>query len=56
MDGDFEKVDVSSWYGYMRIHTVLQHNSFWPLIKYNYRNDTDMNDNLQNVDVSSGVG
>ena len=40
----------------MNTHTDLQHNGFKSLMNYNYMNDTDMNDNLQNGYMSSGIG
>ena len=56
MDGDIENGGVNSGYGYMNIHTVYQLNGLESLMKYNYRDDMDMNDNLQNVYASIGIG
>ena len=56
MDGDVEKCDFSSGYGYMNSHTDLQQSGFKYLTNYNDKNDTDINANLQNGDTSSGIG
>ena len=56
IDGDVDKVDVSSGYGSMNSHTDLQQKYLESLIKDNDRIDTDMNETLQNGDVSSGIG
>ena len=54
--GGVEKSDVSSGYGSMNSHTDLQQNGLKSLNNYNDRNDTVMNETLQNEDVSSGIG
>ena len=56
MNGYVEKGDVSIGYGSMNIHTVYQYNGFKSLMNYNDRYDMEMNYNLHNVDVSSGIG
>ena len=56
MDGNAEKFYVISGYGSMNSHTDSQQNCLKSLMNYKYRNDTDMNANLQNGDVSSGIG
>ena len=40
----------------MSSHADLQQNGLKSLINYNDRNDTDMNDTLQNGDLISGIG
>ena len=40
----------------MDSHTDLQQNCFKLLMNYNDISDKDMNDHLQNGDVSSGIG
>ena len=40
----------------MNRHTVYQLNGIKALMNYNDRDDMEMNDNMQNVDVSSGIG
>ena len=52
---DVEKDAVGSVYGSMKIHTNLKHNGLESLMNDNDRNDTDMNENLQNGDVSWGI-
>ena len=47
---------MSFGHGSMNIHTVYQHNALNSLVNYNDINDMDMNDNLQNVGVISGIG
>ena len=39
----------------MNIQTYFQQNGSKSLMNYNDRDDTDMNDNLHNGDVSSGM-
>ena len=56
MDGDVEKGDVSSLYGYMNSYTIYQHYVLKSLINYNNRGDIKMNDNFQNGDVRSVIG
>ena len=56
MDGDLESGDVSCGYDSMKINTDFQQNGLKPLMNYNDRGDTDINANLQNVHVSSGIG
>ena len=40
----------------MNSHTEFQQNFLKLLMNYNGRYDADMNDNLRNGDVSSGIG
>ena len=47
--------DVSSGYGSMNIRNIFQQNGLKSLISYNDRDDIDMNADLHNVDVSSGI-
>ena len=49
MYGDVEKGDVSSVYGFTNIQNVYQLNVLRSLMNYNYRDDMDTNDNVQNV-------
>ena len=56
INGDVEKGDFSSGYGYMSSQTDFKHNGLKPLMNYNDRNDTYMNAHLQNGDVSCGIG
>ena len=56
MDGDVEKGDGSSGYGSMDNQTVYWHNGEKQLLHYNDMDDMDMNANLNNGDVSSGIG
>ena len=53
MDGDVEKGNVSSGYNYTNIHTVYHQIVLKSFMDYNGRDDMDMDDNLQNGDVSS---
>ena len=48
--------DVSSGYDYMNIHTDLQQIFLESFMNYNYRNDIDINDTLQNGHMSSEIG
>ena len=56
MDGDDENCDVSSGYGSTNIHIVYLNNVSKLLINSNDRDDMDMNANLKNEDVISGIG
>ena len=56
MDGDVEKGDLSSGYDPLNRHTVYQLNGLKPLMNYNGMNYMQINDNLHNLDVSSGTG
>ena len=56
MGGGVEKGDDSSLNGSMSSQTYYKHNGSKSLMNYNYRDDMDMNANLQNVDGSSGIG
>ena len=53
---EVEKGDL--WRGYCSInsHTVYQQNGLKLLMKYNDRDDMDMNANLHNGDISSVIG
>ena len=51
-----EKGGISSVYGYMNSHTDSQQSGLKSLMNYNDSNDTDMNYNLHNGDVISGIG
>ena len=53
---DADKGDVSSEYGSMNSHTDLQQNGLEPLMNDNDIIDTDINETLQNSDLSSGIG
>ena len=53
MDGDVETCGFSSGYIPMNSHNDLQQNDLYSLTNDNYRNDKDINVNLQNVYMSS---
>ena len=55
MAGYVEECDVSSGYGYINSHNYFQQNVSKSLMKYNDRDDKEMNANLQNGDVISGI-
>ena len=56
MGGYVLKGDVSSVYGFMNIYISYQLNGLKSFIEYNHMHDMEMNDNIQNGDVSSGIG
>ena len=51
-----DKSGVISGYGYMNSHDYLQHNGLESLMNDNDSIDTNINDNLHNVDIISGIG
>ena len=53
---DVEKDYVSSGYGSINSHTDLQQHYLESLMNDNDSIDTDMNDSLQNLDMSSWIG
>ena len=56
MDGDVENGDVISGHGSMNRHNTYQYNGLKSLINYNDRDDIEGNADLQNGDMSSGIG
>ena len=55
MDRDIEKVDLISVYGSINSHNIYQLNGLKQLMNYNDMDGMEMNANLKNGDLISGI-
>ena len=56
MNEDVEKGDVSGGHDSMNIHTLYQHNGLRQWINSNGRDDIEVNADLKNGNIISGIG